>query len=63
MLAAYLWDLGQFSKKSTSFTGHQGHQMKRPGEVRVRLEIDKGTMSAAYIAGSAVIVSEGTLAR
>jgi PhzF family phenazine biosynthesis protein len=63
MLGAYLWDLGQFSKKSTSFTGHQGHQMKRPGEVRVRLEIDKGTMSAAYIAGSAVIVSEGTLAR
>ena len=62
MLAAYLWDLGQFSKKSTTFIGRQGYQMKRPGQVRVRLEIDKGTMTAAYIAGTATIISEGTLA-
>jgi PhzF family phenazine biosynthesis protein len=62
MLAAYLWDLGQFGKKSTTFMGRQGYQMKRPGQVRVRLEIDKGSLIAAHIAGSAIIVSEGTLA-
>jgi PhzF family phenazine biosynthesis protein len=62
MLAAYLWDLGQFGKKSTTFIGRQGYQMKRPGQVRVRLEIDKGSMIAAHIAGTAIIVSEGTLA-
>jgi PhzF family phenazine biosynthesis protein len=62
MLGAYLWDLGQFGKKSTTFVGRQGYQMKRPGQVRVRLEIDKGTLIATHIAGTAVIVSEGTLA-
>lgn len=62
MLGAYLWDLGLFNKKSTTFIGRQGYQMKRPGQVRVRLEIDKGTLIAAHIAGTAVIVSEGTLA-
>jgi PhzF family phenazine biosynthesis protein len=62
MLAAYLWDLGQFGKKTTTFMGRQGNQMKRPGQVRVRLEIDKGSLIAAHIAGTAVIVSEGTLA-
>jgi PhzF family phenazine biosynthesis protein len=63
MLGAYLWDLGQFSKKSTTFIGRQGYQMKRPGQIQVRLEIDKGNMIAAHIGGSAIIVSEGTLAR
>ncbi|MDB6097843.1 MAG: hypothetical protein QOK23_537 [Gammaproteobacteria bacterium] len=62
MLAAYLWDLDQFGKKSTTFIGRQGYQMKRPGQVRVRLEIGKGELIAAHIAGTAVIVSEGTLA-
>ena len=62
MLAAYLWDAGQFGKKSTIFLGRQGYQMKRPGQVRIRLEIDKGALVAAHIAGTAVIVSEGTLA-
>ena len=62
MLAAYLWDLGQFGKKSTTFIGRQGYQMKRPGQVRVRLEIDKGSLVAAHIAGTATIISEGTLA-
>jgi len=62
MLAAYLWDLGQFGKKSTTFIGRQGYQMKRPGQVRVRLEIDKGSLIAAHIAGTATIISEGTLA-
>ncbi len=36
--------------------------MKRPGQVRVRLEIDQGAMVAAHIGGTAIIVSEGTLA-
>jgi PhzF family phenazine biosynthesis protein len=62
MLAAYLWDLGQFSKNSTAFVGRQGRQMKRPGRVRVKLEIDQGNLVAAHIGGTAVIVSEGTLA-
>ena len=62
MLAAYLWDIGQFGKNSTTFIGRQGRQMKRPGEVNVKLEIDQGALVAAHIGGAAVIVSEGTLA-
>jgi PhzF family phenazine biosynthesis protein len=61
MLAAYLWDLGQFGKNSTAFIGRQGRQMNRPGQVNVRLEIDQGSLVAARIGGTAVIVSEGTL--
>src|SRR5713226_8465415 len=62
MLAAYLWDLGQFGKNSTSFIGRQGRQMQRPGQVSVKLEVDQGSLVAAHIGGTAVIVSEGTLA-
>jgi PhzF family phenazine biosynthesis protein len=62
MLAAYLWDLGQFGKNSTTFIGRQGRQMKRPGQVSVTLEIDQASLVAAHIGGTAVIVSEGTLA-
>ena len=62
MLAAYLWDLGQFGKNSTAFIGRQGRQMKRPGQVSVKLEVDQGSLVAAHIGGTAVIVSEGTLA-
>ena len=62
MLAAYLWDLGQFGKNSTAFIGRQGLQMKRPGQVSVKLEVDQGRLVAAHIGGTAVIVSEGTLA-
>ena len=62
MLAAYLWDLGQLGKKPVVFTGRQGHQMNRPGRVQVRLDVDKGELQAVYIAGTAVIVSEGRLA-
>jgi PhzF family phenazine biosynthesis protein len=62
MLAAYLWDLGQFGKNSTTFIGRQGRQMNRPGQVHVKLEVDQGSLVAAHIGGTAVIVSEGTLA-
>jgi len=62
MLASYLWDLGQFGKNSTTFIGHQGRQMNRPGLVSVKLEVDQGSLVAARIGGAAVIVSEGTLA-
>jgi PhzF family phenazine biosynthesis protein len=62
MLAAYLWDLGQFGKNSTTFIGRQGRQMNRPGQVSVRLEVDQGSLVATHIGGTAVIVSEGTLA-
>ena len=62
MLAAYLWELGQFGKNVTSFIGRQGRHMNRPGEVSVKLEIEDGNLVAAHIGGGAVIVSEGTLA-
>jgi PhzF family phenazine biosynthesis protein len=62
MLAAYLWDLGQFGKNTTTFVGRQGHHMKRPGQVSVKLEVNQGALVAAHIGGTAVIVSEGTLA-
>ncbi len=62
MLASYLWELGQFGKAATGFVGHQGRQMNRPGEVYVKLEIEQGALIAARIGGTAVIVSEGTLA-
>jgi PhzF family phenazine biosynthesis protein len=62
MLAAYLWELGQFGKNVTSFIGRQGRHMNRPGEVSVKLEIEDGSLVAAHIGGAAVIVSEGTLA-
>jgi len=62
MLASYLFELGQFGKQSTGFVGHQGRQMKRPGRVSVKLEIDQGSLIAAHIGGNAIIVSEGTLA-
>jgi len=62
MLAAYLWDIGQLDKNSTDFVGRQGMQMKRPGEVNVKLELAHGAPVAVHVGGSAVIVSEGTLA-
>jgi PhzF family phenazine biosynthesis protein len=62
MLATYLWELGQFGKNMPGFTGYQGRQVQRAGQVGVRLEIDQGTLVAVHIGGTAVIVSEGTLA-
>ncbi len=62
MLASYLWELGQFGKSTAAFVGRQGRQMDRPGEVNVKLEVEDGKLVAAHIGGSAVIVSEGTLA-
>jgi PhzF family phenazine biosynthesis protein len=61
MLATYLWELGQLGNSKT-FIGKQGRQMQRPGQVSVALEIDGGKLLAVRIGGSAVIVSEGTLA-
>jgi PhzF family phenazine biosynthesis protein len=62
MLAAYLWDLGQLPRKPAALIGRQGHQMNRPGEVQMRLEVEQGELRAIHIAGTAVIVSEGRLA-
>jgi PhzF family phenazine biosynthesis protein len=62
MLASYLFELGQFGKHAKGFVGYQGRQMKRPGQVSVKLETDAGSLVAARIGGSAVIVSEGRLA-
>lgn len=63
MLASYLFELGQFGKHTTGFVGLQGHHMKRPSRIEVKLEIDDGTLVAARIGGTAVIVSEGRLAQ
>ena len=62
MLAAYLWESGQFSPTMTCFVGHQGRWVRRPGVVAVELEIEAGRLTAAHVGGSAVIVSEGVLA-
>jgi PhzF family phenazine biosynthesis protein len=62
MVAAYLWDLGQLTKKSSNFIGRQGKHMHRPGKVHVRLEVEQSELRAVHIAGTAVIVSEGRLA-
>jgi PhzF family phenazine biosynthesis protein len=62
MLAAYLFEMGQFGKHVAGFVGHQGRQMRRPAEIHVRLELDRGSLAAVHIGGEAVIVSEGTLA-
>jgi PhzF family phenazine biosynthesis protein len=61
MLATYLWQDGRLAGRP-SFTGRQGLKMRRPGEVRVTAEIERGELLAVRIAGRAVIVSEGTLA-
>jgi PhzF family phenazine biosynthesis protein len=62
MLASYLFEIGQFGKQTSGFVGLQGHHMKRPSRIEVRLEIDAGSLVASHIGGSAVIVSEGRLA-
>lgn len=67
MLATYLWEcgqigqIGQIGKETKDFIGYQGRQMRRPGQVNVRIEIDQGKLIAAHVGGKAVIVSEGTL--
>ncbi|MDP8985704.1 MAG: PhzF family phenazine biosynthesis isomerase [Pseudomonadota bacterium] len=61
MLASYLWELGQLDQNTLAFVGRQGRHMNRPGEVSVKLEVEHGSLVAAHIGGSAVIVSEGTL--
>lgn len=61
MLACYLWEMAQFEPDVTSFIGHQGRHVKRPGEVHVRLETAKDALVAAHIGGHAVIVSDGLL--
>ncbi len=62
MLASYLWEAGLLTPGTTGFVGHQGWQMQRPGEVSVKLEVVDDRLIAAHIGGTAVIVSEGTLA-
>ncbi len=62
MLAAYLFEIGQFGKHASSFVGLQGRQMHRPSRIEVRLERDDGVLVAAHVGGRAVIVSEGRLA-
>jgi PhzF family phenazine biosynthesis protein len=61
MLASYLFESGQLGA-ATGFIGRQGRWMKRPGMVNVTLEFDSDVLAAAYIGGTAVILSEGTLA-
>lgn len=62
MLAAYLWEAGWFTGQDALFTGRQGRQVGRPGEVRVTVDAAQGKFAGAVIGGRAVIVSSGTLA-
>jgi PhzF family phenazine biosynthesis protein len=62
MLAAYLFELGQFGKRSTGFVGSQGRHVSRPSEIHVKLELERGTLAAVHVGGHAVIVSQGVLA-
>lgn len=39
----------------------QGYEMGRPSQIELTLEVRGGTLEAAFVGGSAVIVSEGTL--
>jgi PhzF family phenazine biosynthesis protein len=73
MLGAYLLEVGELGgRHGLAFVGHQGASMRRPGEVRARVELDADASAAAaplaaarvaavHIAGHAVIVSEGRL--
>jgi len=61
MLAALLWQAGELDPRDPCFTGLQGAQMQRPGQVRVTSEIHAGRFDAARIGGAAVIVGSGTL--
>jgi PhzF family phenazine biosynthesis protein len=64
MLASYLFERGELGRgRGLAFTGHQGAQVGRPGEVSVRLELEDERLAAVHIGGSAVIVSAGTLER
>ncbi len=62
MLAAYLFEIGQFGKHTLGFVGLQGRHMNRPSRIEVRLEMHDGALVAAQVGGRAVIVSEGRLA-
>jgi len=39
----------------------QGVEMGRPSKIRLELDVERGTLSAARIGGHAVKVAEGTL--
>jgi trans-2,3-dihydro-3-hydroxyanthranilate isomerase len=45
-----------------SFLIEQGYEMGRPSEIELQLVIRDGALASAEIGGSAVLVSEGTLA-
>lgn len=62
MLATYLWSRPDLRPFVAQFTGFQGEYVNRPGTVNVRLEVEGGALTAAYIGGQAVTVSEGKLA-
>ena len=62
MLASYLWRQPDLRSSVAQFTGLQGEYVNRPGTVNVRLDVGHGELTAAYIGGQAVTVSEGKLA-
>lgn len=61
MLAAYLLEYRILDRETSTFTGRQGRQLQRPGQVNVALEFDQGVLRAVRIGGTAVIVSAGEL--
>jgi PhzF family phenazine biosynthesis protein len=62
MLASYLFEIGQLTKRASGFVGFQGRFARRPSQIDVRLEIEDGALIAVHVGGGAVIVSEGQLA-
>jgi trans-2,3-dihydro-3-hydroxyanthranilate isomerase len=45
-----------------SFLIEQGYEMGRPSDIALQIVIRDGALASAEIGGSAVLVSEGTLA-
>lgn len=62
MLAAYLFESGALGETASAIIGRQGKQLRRPGQVLATLELQQGKLAAVRICGTAVIISEGTLA-
>jgi PhzF family phenazine biosynthesis protein len=61
MLAAYLFEQKLIDGDGAAFVGRQGSQVGRPGQVYVRLDVDRGRLCGVWIGGAATIVSEGRL--
>jgi trans-2,3-dihydro-3-hydroxyanthranilate isomerase len=63
-VAAFAGAVMQFDKPGDgthAMVVHQGHEMGRPSQIGLTLEVKDGALAAAFIGGSAVVISEGVL--